>query len=83
MFSSVLLGVSDEYAAADVLNIKRREALPVTVIVTIMMAVAVAIAVQSERIVTEVHAFESRIVDFHFAGVEIGDVQKFVAVDLA
>src|SRR6478736_16350 len=66
---AILLGVSDENAAADVLNIKGRKAL------------AVAIAVQVERIIAEVHAFESRVVDFHSSGSEIGDVKEFVAVN--
>lgn len=51
---AILLGVGDENAAADVLNIKGREALAVAVAIAIVMAVvvvAVAIAVQVERII--------------------------------
>ena len=48
-----------------------------------MMVVAVAIAVESERIVAEMHALESRVIDFHSAGTEIRDVEEFLAVDLA
>lgn len=83
VFRRVLLGISDEDAAANVLNIKGREALPSTVVVAVMAIIAVAIAVQSERIIAQVDAFEGRVVDFDFAGAEIGDVKEFVAVDLS
>src|SRR6478736_1368843 len=75
---AILLGVSDENAAADVLNIKGRKALAVAIAIAVVMVVpvvAVAIAVQVERIIAEVHAFESRVVDFHSSGSEIGDVK--------
>src|ERR1700674_963339 len=74
----ILLGVGDEEAAADFLYIERRETLWDAV-----SAAVVAIAGGFERIIIEVHAFEVRVVDFHFGGTEIGDIEEFVAVDLA
>src|SRR5712691_1315091 len=65
----VLLGVGDEESATDVLNIERRE--------------AVGNFLGFERLFSKAHALEVGVIDFNSRGTEIGNVEKFVAVDFA
>src|SRR5882724_631424 len=65
----VLLGVGDEESATDVLNIERRE--------------AVGDFLGFERLFSKAHALEVGVIDFNSRGTEIGNVEKFVAVDFA
>src|SRR5205807_2614572 len=65
----VLLGISDEESAADVLNIERRE--------------AVGDSFGFESVFIEMNALETRVVNLDSCRAEIRDVEKFVAVDFA
>jgi hypothetical protein len=62
----VLLGVSDEERAADILNVKRSE--------------PARNALGFEGIFIEMHSLKVGVVNFHLGGTEIGDVEKFFAV---
>jgi len=64
----VLLGVSDEESAADVLNIERSE--------------AARNSFGFERLFTKGYWLEIGVIDFDAGLAEIGDVQEAVSVDL-
>src|SRR5207237_64412 len=63
----VLFGISDEEAAADVLNVERRE--------------AVRNFLSLERIAAKVHGLEIGVIDFDASLPEIGDIQEAVSID--
>ena len=65
----ILLGIGDEENATDVLNIERRK--------------TVGNSLGFESIITKEHTLELCVVDFDASLAEIGDVEKFVAVDFA
>src|SRR5882724_3608088 len=77
---SVLLRIGDEKRAADVLDIERREAARDALPTAVVMAVTL-IAIWIERVFTKLNALESHVVDFHFSGTEIRDVEEAVSID--
>src|SRR5258706_7068804 len=69
MARSILLGISDEEAAADVLDVEGGEANGNSVIV--------------EGVLIEMYAAEIRVVDLNLAIAEIGDIKETLAIDFA
>src|SRR6266851_1042683 len=69
MPGGVLLRVSDEEGAADVLNVEGGKAARKSLVF--------------EGIYAREHALEVGVIDFDFGGAEIRDVEKFLAVDFA
>src|SRR5438132_2017162 len=65
----VLLRVSDEERAADILNVEGRE--------------AVRNFLGIEGIFTEIHALERGVINFDSRSTEVRDVKKFVAIDFS
>src|SRR5438552_18061036 len=65
----VLLRVSDEERAADILNVEGRE--------------AVRNFLGTEGIFTEIHALERGVINFDSRTTEVRDVKKFVAIDFS
>jgi len=65
----VLLRVSDEERAADILNVEGRE--------------AVRNFLGIEGIFTEIHALERGVINFDSRTTEVRDVKKFVAIDFS
>ena len=67
--SCILLSVSDEEAAADVLDIEGREANGDAIVI--------------EGFFAEIYPLEIGVVDFDAAGAEVGDVKEPFAIDFA
>src|SRR5260370_1335139 len=73
----ILLGVGDEEAAADVLDVERREAARDA------LGTVFVIAVGLERILIEANALEMGVGDFDPGRAEIGDIEGALPVDLS
>src|SRR6266446_5018850 len=78
----VLLRIGDEKCSADVLNVKWRKTTR-DAFGTALVALVVAIAVGIEGVFIQVNALEVRVIDFHFAGTEVRDVEESLRIYLA